>query len=79
MASIQELLRLRNEGGLNEYEAQCLRESKPVEELFDTDVDPHELHTFAGDPAYEDILIEMGAELERWMERTNDPGILPEN
>ena len=79
MASMQELLRLRNEGGLDEYEAQWFRESKPVEELFDTDVDPHELHSLAGDPAYEDRLIEMGAELERWMERTNDPGLLPES
>lgn len=79
MASMQELLRLRDEGGLDEYQAQWFRESKPIEELFDTAVDPHELHNLAGDLAYEEKLIEMGAELEAWMERTNDPGLLPES
>jgi arylsulfatase A-like enzyme len=41
MASMQELLRLRDEGKLTDAQAQWFRGSKPAEELFDTHADPH--------------------------------------
>ena len=78
MATMQELLRLRDTGGLDEYQAQWFRTSKPDEELFDTDADPHELHNLAADPAYADKLAELRAELDRWMEATDDKGTVPE-
>lgn len=79
MATMQELLRLRDEGGLDEYQAQWFRTSKPVEELFDTQTDPHELHNLADDVNYAEKLDELGAELTAWMARTNDPGTMPES
>lgn len=79
MASMQELLRLRDEGGLDEYQAQWFRPGKPDEELFDTDSDPDELRNLATDPAYSDKLAELRTELDRWMEATNDKGFIPES
>lgn len=78
MATMQELLRLRDEGGLDEYQAQWFRTSKPDEELFDTWTDPHELHNLADDPAHADKLTELRAEMDRWMNTTGDKGFIPE-
>lgn len=78
MVAMQELLRLRTAGELDEYEAQWFRESKPEEELFDTWNDPHELHNLADDPAYAEKLQELRAECERWMAAVNDKGYIPE-
>ena len=79
MATMQELLRLRDEGGLDEYQAQWFRAAKPEEELFNTDADPHELHNLAADTAYAEKLAELRAELDRWMAMTDDKGLIPES
>jgi arylsulfatase A-like enzyme len=78
MASMQELLRLRDEAKLNEVQMQWFRNSKPEEELFDTERDPHELHNLAVDPAYAEKLMELRRECERWMKETSDLGFVPE-
>ncbi len=78
MATMQELLRLRDAGGLDEYQAQWFRPSKPREELFDTAADPHELRNLAADPTYAPKLADLRAELDRWMEATDDKGLIPE-
>ena len=78
MASMQELLRLRDEGALNEAQSQWFRPSKAEEELFDTHADPHELHSLASDSALADKLTELRRELERWMTRTGDAGAADE-
>jgi len=78
MATMQELLRLRDAGELDEIQQQWFRPSRPEEELFDTDADPHELTSLAGDPAYADKLAELRTELDRWMAATGDPGWAPE-
>jgi len=79
MAVMQELLRLRDRGELNEYQAQWFRESKPEEELFDTWQDPHELHNLAADPAYKEKLVELRQECERWIAETGDMGLMDEH
>ncbi len=76
--TMQELLRLRDEGKLNEFQAQWFRENKPEEELFDCIADPHELNNLAGDPAYAEKLAELRAELERWLTAIGDQPNLPE-
>lgn len=78
MPIMQELLRLKEEGGLNEYQAQWFRPTKDPEELFDCEKDPHELHNLAQDPEYQDILVELRQECERWMEEIDDKGLMPE-
>lgn len=74
----RELLRMRDEGTLNEYQAQWFRQTKPGEELFLVTEDPHELHNLAADPQYADKLAEMREACERWMDRINDLGVLEE-
>jgi hypothetical protein len=78
MPVMKELLRMRDAGELNPYQAQWFRESKPREELFDTDADPHELNNLAEDPAYADKLAELRAECDHWMEEVNDLGRMSE-
>lgn len=78
MPMMQELLRLRDSGGLNEFQMQWFRTSKDEEELFDVEVDPHELHNIAADPAYAAKLDELSSELDRWMLAIEDKGLLSE-
>ncbi|NRD23067.1 sulfatase [Winogradskyella litoriviva] len=70
--AMQELLRLRDEGQLNEYQKQWFRESKPREELFDCSVDPDELNNLAENPDYKEKLIELSAEMDRWLNEIED-------
>ncbi|MEM6378696.1 MAG: chitobiase/beta-hexosaminidase C-terminal domain-containing protein, partial [Bacteroidota bacterium] len=76
--TMQELLRLRDEGALNEAQAQWFRTSKPSEELFDCVADPHELNNLADDPAHLERLEAMGAEMDRWLAAIGDQPNLPE-
>ena len=78
MPVMQELLRLRDQDGLTEAQSQWFRESKPAEELFDTLADPHELTNLALDPAYSDKLLELRAELDRWLSGFDDKGMMAE-
>lgn len=76
--TMQELLRLRDAGALNEVQAQWFRDSKPAEELFDCEADPHELNNLASDPAYQERLETMRAEMDRWLAEVDDQPNLPE-
>ncbi len=78
MGSMQELLRLHDSGELDEFQAQWFRISKPEEELFHIETDPHELVNLANDPALQNQLVRMRGELKAWMDETNDPGTLEE-
>ena len=79
MATMRELLRLRDAGELDEIQSQWFRESKPDEELFDTWNDPHELDNLAADPAHAARLAEFGSALEGWMDAVGDMGFIDEN
>ena len=49
-------------------------------ELFDLDIDPHELDNAAGDPAHSAIFDSLRSELKAWQEVTHDPWrCLPED
>lgn len=78
MEVMQELLRMKKSGELDQYQALWFRNSKPAEELFDTENDPHELHNIAEDPAYKEVLQSMRAECQRWMQDINDMGFTDE-
>lgn len=77
--TMQELLRLRDEGQLNDAQAQWFRESKPVEELFDTVNDPHELNNLVDDPSLNDTLNSLRAEMDRWLSEIGDTPNLEES
>jgi len=49
-----------------------------VEELFDSEHDPHEVNDLAGDPKYSAELKRLRAVHERFMKETHDLALLPE-
>ena len=65
-------------GKLKGAERQYFESTKPVEELYDTRADPHEVRNVAGDPAHAEILERMRAELEAWQVEIGDLGMVPE-
>lgn len=79
MPIMQELLRLRETGELNEFQAQWFRSSKPREELFDVKNDPHELHNIAEDPVHAATLAELRDEMDRWMLEIDDKSLMGES
>jgi N-sulfoglucosamine sulfohydrolase len=52
--------------------------TKPVEELYDTENDPWEVNNLAGDPAYRDVLERLRDANKEWVIRINDAGFIPE-
>lgn len=70
--TMQELLRLKEEGKLNDIQMQWFRKQKPKEELFDCENDPFELNNLAGNPEYKDKLNELSSEMDRWLNNIGD-------
>ena len=70
--------KLYNEGKLNDVQAKYWLPTKPEEELFDLEKDPHEINNLANDPAYTEILKEHRTVLENWIKETDDKGQYPE-
>ncbi|GAK98042.1 choline-sulfatase [Nonlabens tegetincola] len=77
--AMQELLKLRDEGKLNDVQKQWFRKSKPKEELFDCVVDPFELNNLANHPDHRDKLMELSNEMDKWLARINDDPNLSES
>ena len=60
-------------------EAQTLAiEALPEEELYDLEADPHQLHNLAQRPQHQEIRRRLRAEVEAWMQQTQDQGRQPE-
>lgn len=53
-------------------------ETKPAEELYDTENDPWEVNNLANDPNYKDVLQRMRAANKDWVTRIYDTGFIPE-
>jgi len=78
MPTMQEMRRLNAEGKLEGPQKQYFEETKPVEELYDTATDPHEVKNLAGDPKYKDVLRRMRVIHAKWVRETGDIGLIPE-
>ena len=78
MPLMQELFRFKENNQLNETQMLMFADTKPTEELYDLENDPHEINNLADDPAYADIKKRLSEELEGWLKLTNDPLTLPE-
>ena len=78
MDSMQELIIMNQNGQLDNFQLLWFRNEKPKEELFDTYLDPHELHNLADDPKYKDKLYELRNECLKWMKEVDDKGHIPE-
>ena len=64
-------------GKCNDMQSRAFQ-TKPVEELYDTENDPYEVNNLADDPAYKEVLERMRKENFRWMKEIRDVGLIPE-
>ncbi|SIO66921.1 Arylsulfatase A [Singulisphaera sp. GP187] len=71
---------LSAQGKLTPVQAVLAAPTMPPEELYDLENDPHEIQnlTDSQDPANQAVLQRLRAELERWIEESNDQGRTPE-
>ena len=78
LPTMQEWRRLDAEGKLSGVQAFFMRDSKPVEELYDVQADPDEQVNLAGSPEHREVLARMRAAHFDWARQTLDLGLLPE-
>lgn len=78
MGLMKTLLEMDKAGTLSGPERLWFRKTKPLEELYDTESDPHEINNLANDPAYAEKLTELRTAHENWKVETNDWGLIPE-
>ncbi len=57
---------------------QFFGSSKPKEELYDTQADPHEIRNLANDARHAQDLARLSAALDRWQAEQGDLGLVPE-
>jgi len=74
-ATMQEIRRLEAEGIRVPFNS----ESKPVEELYDTEADAHEMRNLASDPAHAERLERLRRACLAWQFDVRDIGLLPES
>jgi arylsulfatase A-like enzyme len=70
---VQATRRLHAEGKLSKPQALVMADSRPLEELYDLEHDPYELHNLADDPRYQPQLQELRFALQAWLQQTGDP------
>jgi uncharacterized sulfatase len=70
---LQAMRRLSAAGRLSAEQALIMAETRPVEELYDTESDPNEFRNLAADPAYFMRLGQMRKALREWQSATGDP------
>ncbi len=75
---MKDLRRLHAEGKLTPIAARWMADTKPVEELYDTENDPHEIRNLAGDIALRPVLERMRKAHVAWQEEVQDLGLFPE-
>ncbi|MDF2377938.1 MAG: sulfatase-like hydrolase/transferase [Verrucomicrobiales bacterium] len=78
-ATMNEIRKAEKAGELTGALALFSAGTKPVEELYDLENDPHEIHNLADDPAHADKLAEMKAALFTWQLGIGDLGLIPES
>lgn len=77
--AIMKQMRSRFEAGkLSGVPASYFAATKPVEELYDCQQDPHQIHNLADDSAYQDVLKRMRQAQGQWARETRDLGLIPE-
>ena len=76
---LQEMWRLYMAGELTGPQLLMFQTPRPVEELYDTEADPYELHNLAGDSAYENDRTRLRRALDDWLEDVGDMGMMPES
>ncbi|MCO8120431.1 sulfatase-like hydrolase/transferase [Stieleria sp. TO1_6] len=77
-ATMRELRRLHDAGQLAPAAEFYYAANKPVEELYDCQTDPHEIHNLAADPDFNQVLVRMRGAQKQWVRDTGDLGLIPE-
>lgn len=78
MDMMREMLRLLDENKLTSKQKIWFRTTKPEEELYDTQTDPHELNNLAKDPEYTGVLEELRFAHQKFENTYEDYGFVPE-
>jgi len=76
---MQEIWRLRAEGTLNEAQSVMFQYPRPVEELYDTEADPHEINNLAKDERYAAERERLRCALDAWLLEVGDMGRISES
>ena len=77
-ATMKEIRKAESSGNLSPTMALFSADRKPVEELYDLQNDPQEIHNLAGDDDQQKRLIIMRAALADWQNEVGDIGLIPE-
>ena len=75
---MEHLLELNENGELNENQARWFAQSKPEEELYDTQSDPWEFNNLVENPEYSEKVEELRKAHEDWVAEYGDRGALNE-
>ncbi|MHC4326600.1 MAG: sulfatase-like hydrolase/transferase [Planctomycetota bacterium] len=75
---MKELRRAVADEELSDVQKLLWGPTKPVEELYDTLADPHEISNLANSTQHRKTLGKLRGELRKWMLGTRDTGLLPE-
>lgn len=78
MPTMHALREGRAAGTLKGATGVFMTDSKPVDELYDTQADPHCVRNLAAEPSQAARVQRMRAAVEAWMRHTDDPGTRPE-
>jgi N-sulfoglucosamine sulfohydrolase len=78
MPTMQEWRRVHSEGKLTGVQALFFAPTKPAEEFYDTEADPHEIRNLAEAPEHQSKLRNFRQTLDDWIRRTGDLGQIPE-
>ena len=70
---------LHKEGKLTPEQARFMAPTRPEEEFYDLQQDPHEVHNLADDPEHAKAVATHRAKLDEWIKATKDQGQKPEN
>lgn len=79
MPIMQELLRLHAEDKLQGAQKIWFSDTRPPEELYDCEKDPHQINNLADDPEYKAVLKRMSTSLNKWMSNKKDMGYISES
>jgi len=78
IASLRAWDKLHAEGKLHGTPARFYQVPKPIEELYDMQVDPFQTNNLANDPKHQKQLRKLRGECVAWMKRVGDLGLLTE-
>lgn len=78
-ATMRELRRVHSLGKLSPEAKLFMQDSKPTEELYDLETDPHEVNNLVSDPKYSNVLQRLRDAHLEWVVDTRDIGLIPES